>query len=38
MFGEQYHLSVDDQSLTEVLKKHVAARGLEIEIDAGEAT
>jgi hypothetical protein len=24
MFGEQYHLSVDDQSLTEVLKKHVA--------------
>jgi hypothetical protein len=33
MFGEQYHLSVDDQSLTEVLKKHVAARGLEIEID-----
>jgi hypothetical protein len=33
MFGEQYHLSVDDQSLTEVLKKHIAARGLEIEID-----
>ena len=34
MFGEQYHLSVDDQSLTEVLKKHIAAKGLEIEIDA----
>jgi hypothetical protein len=33
MFGEQYHLSVDDQSLTEVLKKHVAAGGREIEID-----
>jgi hypothetical protein len=33
MFGEQYHLSVDDQSLTEVLKKHVAARGREVEID-----
>jgi hypothetical protein len=33
MFGEQYHLSVDDQSLTEVLKKHVAATGREVEID-----
>jgi hypothetical protein len=33
MFGEQYHLSVDDQSLTEVLKKHVAARNREVEID-----
>ena len=33
MFGEQYHLSVDDQSLTEVLKKHIQAKGLEIEID-----
>jgi hypothetical protein len=33
MFGEQYHLSVDDQSLTEVLKKHIAAKGREIEID-----
>jgi hypothetical protein len=33
MFGEQYHLSVDDQSLTEVLKKHIALRGLEIEVD-----
>jgi len=33
LFGEQYHLSVDDQSLTEVLKKHIALQGLEIEID-----
>ncbi len=32
MFGEQYHLSVDDQSLTEVLKKHVALQGREVEI------
>ena len=34
MFGEQYHLSVDDQSLTEVLKKHIKAQEREIEIDA----
>ncbi|MFZ3324591.1 MAG: ATP-binding protein, partial [Methylocella sp.] len=33
MFGEQYHLSVDDQSLTEVLKKHITDRGREVEID-----
>lgn len=33
MFGEQYHLSVDDQSLTEVLRKHLAKEGLEVEID-----
>jgi hypothetical protein len=33
LFGEQYHLSVDDRSLTEVLKKHLAARGREVEID-----
>ena len=33
MFGEQYHLSVDDQSLTEVLKKHLVAKGREVEID-----
>ncbi|MGB5083667.1 MAG: ATP-binding protein [Methylocystis silviterrae] len=33
MFGEQYHLSVDDQSLTEVLKKHILSQGREIEID-----
>jgi hypothetical protein len=31
MFGEQYHLSVDDQSLTEVLKKHLADRDIEID-------
>ena len=33
MFGEQYHLSVDDQSLTEVLKKHIETMGREVEID-----
>ena len=33
MFGEQYHLSVDDQSLTEVLKKHIEAQGRQVEID-----
>jgi len=33
IFGEQYHLSVDDQSLTEVLKKHIAVRNREVEID-----
>lgn len=33
MFGEQYHLSVDDQSLTEVLKKHLAAKKRDVEID-----
>ena len=34
MFGEQYHLSVDDQSLTEVLKKHIQAKGRDVAIDA----
>jgi hypothetical protein len=33
MFGEQYHLSVDDQSLTEVLKKHVQLQDRELEIE-----
>ncbi|TCP77406.1 histidine kinase/DNA gyrase B/HSP90-like ATPase [Rhizobium sp. PP-CC-2G-626] len=33
IFGEQYHLSVDDQSLTEVLKHHISAQSREIEID-----
>ena len=33
MFGEQYHLSVDDQSLTEVLKKHIDAQGRQVEIE-----
>ena len=34
MFGEQYHLSVDDQSLTEVLKKHIQAKRRDVAIDA----
>ena len=34
IFGEQYHLSVDDQSLTEVLKKHIEAEGRDVEIDS----
>lgn len=33
MFGEQYHLSVDDQSLTEVLRKHVSLKRRDVEID-----
>jgi hypothetical protein len=33
LFGEQYHLAVDDQNLTAVLKKHKALLGEEIEID-----
>lgn len=33
LFGEQYHLSVDDQSLTEVLRQHIAGQGREVEID-----
>jgi hypothetical protein len=33
MFGEQYNISVDDESLTEVLKKHIALQKLDIEID-----
>ncbi len=32
MFGEQYHLSVDDQSLTEVLKAHLTDK-MEVELD-----
>jgi len=32
MFGEQYHLSVDDQSLTEVLKAHLSDK-MPVEID-----
>lgn len=32
IFGEEYHLTVDDQSLTEVLKKHLSKIGGEIEI------
>jgi hypothetical protein len=33
MFGEQYHLSVDDESLTQVLKKHLELAGREVEVD-----
>jgi hypothetical protein len=33
MLGEQYHLSVDDQSLTKVLQKHVQLQRREIEND-----
>ena len=33
MFGEQYHLSVDDQSLTEVLKKHIQQTNRNVVID-----
>lgn len=33
LFGEQYHLSVDDQSLTEVLRKHIQKTGRKVEID-----
>ena len=33
MFGEQYHLSVDDQSLTEVLRQHLKGRDCEVVID-----
>jgi hypothetical protein len=33
IFGEQYHLSVDDESLTEVLRAHLSSQGREIAID-----
>jgi hypothetical protein len=33
LFGEQYHLSVDDQSLTEVLKKHIELQRREVLLD-----
>jgi len=33
IFGDQYHLSSDDESLTTVLKKHLALRGDEIIIE-----
>ena len=33
LFGEQYHLAVDDQNLTAVLKKHKQLLGDELEID-----
>lgn len=33
IFGEEFFLSVDDQSLTEVLKKHLAANGADTVVD-----
>lgn len=33
LFGEEFNLTVDDKSLTEVLKKHLEYRGDEIRID-----
>jgi len=33
VFGEEFNLTVADQSLTEVLRKHLESRGQEIEID-----
>lgn len=34
IFGEEYHLSVDDMSLTEVLRKHKKLIGEDVVIDA----
>lgn len=34
VFGEEFFLSVDDQSLSEVLKKHLASQGASATIDA----
>lgn len=33
IFGEEFFLSVDDQSLTEVLKKHLEAKGADTVVD-----
>jgi hypothetical protein len=33
IFGEQYHLSVDDESLTQVLKAHLGAQKRDIVVD-----
>ena len=33
IFGEEFFLSVDDQSLTEVLRKHLKAKGLDVAVD-----
>ena len=33
IFGEEFFLSVDDQSLTEVLRKHLQAQKLEVTVD-----
>lgn len=34
VFGEEFHLSVDDMSLTEVLRKHKSCLGEDVVIDA----
>ncbi|HEX8583125.1 MAG TPA: ATP-binding protein [Allosphingosinicella sp.] len=34
IFGEQYHLSVDDESLTEVLRQHLGTQRREVVVDA----
>lgn len=34
IFGEEFFLTVDDQSLTEVLRKHLALMGHDAEVDA----
>lgn len=33
IFGEQYNISVDDQSLTEVLRQHLGNRKNEVQVD-----
>lgn len=33
IFGEEFFLSVDDQSLTEVLRKHLAAKKIDLVVD-----
>ena len=33
IFNEQYHLSVNDRSLTQVLRKHADIKGLDVTID-----
>lgn len=33
IFGEEFHLSADDKSLTEVLQKHLAAKKLDVVVD-----
>lgn len=33
LFGEQYHLAVDDQNLTAVLRKHLELLGVATEVD-----
>jgi hypothetical protein len=35
IFGEEFHMSVDDQSLTEVLRKHLGKLGRDDPVDEG---